>query len=388
MEFGYDLERYMRPLWNGGRVDNETVMFVGREDTPALTYPASEILSVRSYDLKTEYREGVDYRLENGRVVLTAETTIPYMEESAYYTDDEQYQMLVTVGNRLQGKYTYWGERTTITKWQVAVTYRTAAAWPWSVPVCQRERYARLLEKLEKGEDVTFLFYGDSITAGANASSAVGVEPYAPTWPQMFTQYVAKAYGYRVRYVSEGVAQGFAGGEETVFGTRGTITYVNTAVGGWNVAHGNEHAAEHLTAFVEKYGCDLFVVAFGMNDGHITAEQERAGEEALIGCMREQAADTAVVIVAPMLPNPQAINGWFAAQATFEPELAAAADALQEGGVPCALCPMTSMSRALLTRKRFLDCTGNNINHPNDFLGRLYAQTLFETVVGYDSLAE
>ena len=29
---------------------------------------------------------------------------------------------------------------------------------------------------------------------------------------------------------------------------------------------------------------------------------------------------------------------------------------------------------------------GNNINHPNDFWARLYANTLFETLVGYENL--
>ena len=43
---------------------------------------------------------------------------------------------------------------------------------------------------------------------------------------------------------------------------------------------------------------------------------------------------------------------------------------------------MTSMSLSILTRKDFYDYSGNNINHPNDFFGRVYAQTLLETVVG------
>ena len=40
------------------------------------------------------------------------------------------------------------------------------------------------------------------------------------------------------------------------------------------------------------------------------------------------------------------------------------------------LVPMTDMHSALLEKKRFFDMTGNNVNHPNDFLTSVYAQTI------------
>ena len=33
---------------------------------------------------------------------------------------------------------------------------------------------------------------------------------------------------------------------------------------------------------------------------------------------------------------------------------------------------------ALLEKKRFFDMTGNNVNHPNDFLASVYAQTILK----------
>ena len=47
----YDLDTYMRPIWNDRVIHNETVMFVGQKDEISLLYEADEILSVRSYDL-------------------------------------------------------------------------------------------------------------------------------------------------------------------------------------------------------------------------------------------------------------------------------------------------------------------------------------------------
>jgi hypothetical protein len=45
-------------------------------------------------------------------------------------------------------------------------------------------------------------------------------------------------------------------------------------------------------------------------------------------------------------------------------------------------CPGTAiasfyhMQKALLEKKRFIDMTGNNVNHPNDFMIRCHAQNL------------
>ena len=47
---------------------------------------------------------------------------------------------------------------------------------------------------------------------------------------------------------------------------------------------------------------------------------------------------------------------------------------------------MTSVSQAILKHKDFHDYSGNNINHPNDYFVRVYAQTLLQTVVGYENM--
>ena len=52
----------------------------------------------------------------------------------------------------------------------------------------------------------------------------------------------------------------------------------------------------------------------------------------------------------------------------------------------CDVMEMTSVSKAVLEKKAFHDYSGNNINHPNDFFSRIYAQTLLEVVVGYENI--
>ena len=73
----FNLDAYMKPIWKGKYVYNETVMFVGMEDQAALLYTPDEILSVTSYDLNTTYEKGKDYDVVDGKLVLLEGTSIP-----------------------------------------------------------------------------------------------------------------------------------------------------------------------------------------------------------------------------------------------------------------------------------------------------------------------
>ena len=51
-----------------------------------------------------------------------------------------------------------------------------------------------------------------------------------------------------------------------------------------------------------------------------------------------------------------------------------------------AVANLTQLHRDILaTGKRYRDMTGNNINHPNDFIARAYAQVILKTLVGKDA---
>ena len=85
----YTLEGYTAPIWKQSVIGNETVMFVGKDDVTPLLFTPDEIISVRSADLKTTYEEGVDYVLQDGKIGLTENTSIPYWEEAEYYPEQE-----------------------------------------------------------------------------------------------------------------------------------------------------------------------------------------------------------------------------------------------------------------------------------------------------------
>lgn len=379
----YDLNTYMRPIWDGRVVHNETVMFIGKEDCVNLLYPADEIISVRSYDLQTEYEQGVDYVYADGKLVLPEGSRIPVIAVSDYYADVDGEWYLQTKYNG-KSTDTYWGEGTTMTQWQVAVTYTHSRYWSGDIPTSYTDRYEKLHTKLENGEDVTFIFYGDSITYGANSSAMVGTPPYAPTWPVMFTQYVAQKYGYRVEYIPLSAANTPVPPQEpSVYGDKGVITYINASVGGWRAETGSGNMEMYVNQFARQYGCDLFVVAYGMNNSDTSSEGIAMLHQMMVEKAYNVDRDTCAVMVSTMVPNPEALGNWYGNQETFEPEMIKYAQQCTDEGIPCAVAPMTSMSLAVLQSKRFCDYAGNNINHPNDFMARIYAQTLYQTVFGY-----
>ena len=372
----------LRPLWLGERVHRETVMFIGEDDRAPLLYRPTEILSVTSYGGDMTYRLGEDLILNtDGTLSLTKHTRIPHLSEEEYYHNDPS--SLISIPHNGKDTFIYWGEGTTMTRWQIAVTYRHTETPIITKPACFSHRFAPFLQKLERGEDVTVFFYGDSITVGGNCSYLCNTPPFMPSWTMLVAEYLAKRYDFSVRYINTGLEKAMpVPASSTVVGSRGTLTYINTAYGGWDSAKGIAGLAERVLAPIAAHGCDLFVLGHGMNDKRISPEEYIEKQHVMIDSVLAAAPDAAVLTVATMYPNPAAPR-WCINQPQFEAHLLQMAEEYTGKGIPCAVVPMTTASREILTRKRFCDCSGNNINHPNDFLVRLYAQTALQTLLGY-----
>ncbi len=362
------LGELMEPIFLENIVKKETVMFLDYGQKKSLLYRADEILEVTSYDGARTYLRGKDYELENGRIVLLEGSAIPCITSEIYYAGHE----------------IYWGEGTTMTQWQVCVTYTHSDTWEGFEQPCHTDVYESVIQKLENGEDVTIIFYGDSITYGANASYIVGCQPEQESYPLMLVRALADLYKYRVHYVNTGL------GDVSPVPTKdyvpfndckGTITYINPSVGGWKSQDGVDHFDAYVKPQIEQYGCDLFVVAFGMNDGNELPRVPVENANTIMQSVEEMCPDSLYLAVATMVPNPNA-TGWYGRQ--DRQEEAFLAEELMDGR--CAVAQMTSVSKAVLEHKEFMDYTGNNINHPNDFFGRVYAQVLFQTLIGYENL--
>lgn len=356
----YSAETYLKPFWYTREVYHETVMFVGENDEAKLLYEVDEILSVLSYGLNVVYDEGTDWTYQDGIFKRTENSKIPYWDLDEYYrTEPDAYTIGVDKSKTnvsLEGdRYLKYGEKDTFTKKQIAVTYTHNQSWEGPVPDGKSDRLPNTLAKIKNGETVKLLFYGDSISTGCNASGTDkggNISPYAPSFPEMVCNYLEEKY-------------------------KANVVYENTAVGGKNTAWGQQN----LDSRVIAHNPDLVVIGFGMNDRATSVESYSAGIEDMIVRVHEALPSAEIVLLATMLPNYEANSDWFGNQESFAPALLE----LEKEYPFVAVANVTEMHRALFSAgKRYRDVTGNNINHPNDFVVRLYAQVILKTMLGTD----
>ena len=176
-------------------IENEIVMFLSYGQEKTLLFDADKILSVKSYDRSITYEEGKDYALVDGKIKLLEGSAIPCITEEGYYGgtlgDDRGWFRTEHDGKEVP---LFWGEAHYMADWQVNVTYRHSDEWTlFRQPSC-RDQFERLLKKLDKGEDVTVIYSGDSITYGASTSFIYGYEPYQHSHAMLLTESLAAAW--------------------------------------------------------------------------------------------------------------------------------------------------------------------------------------------------
>ncbi len=354
----YNLNTYLVPYWDTDVIYNETVMFVGENDEAPLLYKPTEVISVRNYGLNIEYKEDVDYIIEDGKIKRTANSSMPYFEMDEYYLNSPDSIAIKVINEKadtpLTGtKYLKYGEGNTFTKNQIAITYRHADTWQGTKPQGKSTRLANVLTKIRNAEDVNIVYYGDSITTGCNASgtSAGGnIAPYMPGFFNMINEYLENKYGC------------------FVFSS-------NTAVAGWNTSQG----LEAVESRVLDKNPDLLVLGFGMNDMNTPVASYKTMIKSMIDQLHAKNPDANVILIGTTVPNYE--SDWYGNQEHF----IGALNELENEYNFVAVADMTTMHKDIFAQgKRYRDVTGNNINHPNDFVVRAYAQVILQTLLGED----
>lgn len=354
-KFKEDLKDYLKPFWKSARIVNETLMFVGKDDEGVLLFEPKRILSVKDYRLEKEYVENVDYKID-GKKFFRLSDSIPYWNEQEYYAPSFEHYAIgakTEICERMGGKrYLRYGEGDTFTKMQLAVTYTHDDVWDGPVPDAKTEKFYRVINKLRGGQPCKFLFYGDSISTGCNASGTQQggeIPPFMPPFPELVCDYLQQKYPSK-------------------------IELINTSVGGMNTAWGRDNLDERVIA----YAPDLVFIAFGMNDPATPQDDYRAMIKEMIERIHSSLPRTEIMLVSSIMPNNEADEFWFANQCVFREDLAMIENDYSYVG----FADVTEMHGHILKVKRYRDMTANNINHPNDFGHRLYAQTILTTLLG------
>lgn len=341
----YDLEKYMLPLWKGNVVYNESIWFYrdkeGRAEADLLYLPDC-LCEVRSSDLTILYEEGRDY-VVNGRTVSLPEgSRIPCMAYDEYHFDQPSEGAWKTDDGAI-----LFREGTYIHSQQIAITYTHSDVWEGYVPECRSQLLPKTMAKLEQGKTVRVMFYGDSITVGGNASGLFGVPPCCPKYADLTTDMLRHLY------------------------PNAEICYNRSDKSNMESSWGVEHALD----FVVPQKPDLLIIAFGMNDGPQRTPEVFIGNlKKIMELVSNELPDCEYVLVGTSLANDAVYTPAGLKLNVYQPHYADAMRDLEKEGV--ALADLTSVHKYLLNHKRFSDMTGNNVNHPNDFLHRAQAQTV------------
>jgi lysophospholipase L1-like esterase len=317
------------------RVRGESLVFIGEEpSTLALAPSPGATLQLRSSyavgPATVIYTEGRDYRFDavRGTVTRMPGSRLP----------DFRQNVLFGQTNFDHSKFPGYGNG----RFFAYADYDAATPAKWPQQADQSQLLPKSRAKLAAGGPFTVVAFGDSITAGGEAST-----------PDLI---------YWRRWVSE-------------LGTRypqARINAVNGATGGDNTTRGLERLKEKVISPQP----DLVLVAFGMNDhnrrGVPPADFERQLRE-LVTRIRA-GTQSEIILLSTFPPHPQWTHS---SQRMAE---YAAATARVAATMNCAYADVFGNWQTLTARKRPEDLLANNINHPNDFGHWIYYRVL--TAVG------
>jgi hypothetical protein len=311
---------------------------VGESFVLASTNPANFLypfirkgsVTVRNTYLPTDsasiiYTEGIDYTIDykKGRITRTPGSRIPDYSKHPLFkkTDFDQNNF----SNYSNNPYFVW------------VDYASKQKSIFAGNVSPENQLPNFTAKLNKGEPVLVLSYGNSIAAGAEASS-----------PQ---------FRFQNRWVEY---------LKTLF-PKATIQLQDGSLPGYTTVEG----IAKWETFIGKKNPDLVLLGWGMNEaniGGITPKEYQNNLVKLVQLTKEQ-KNAEVIIYSCFRPN----DNWHYSGHSMNLYTEAAKEAAAISG--CAFVDVYAIFEKVFARKDQPSLLSNNINHPNNFGHWLYFQT-------------
>ena len=270
------------------------------------------------------YIEGVDYIVDydKGEIQRTIHSSIPdYSKHVLYEKKDFDHTKFTEFSNH---PYFVW------------VDYVTKNGERLAKPNDQSKYLVNFRKKLESGQQLSIVSYGNSITAGGEASS---------------TEYRFQAiYGNYLKSIFP----------------QSNFKIEDVSIPGYSSKQG----IEWWDTYSGKTTPDLVLVGWGMNDhnkGGNSPEQFKKNLIKLVGMIKER-KNAEVILYSAFPPN----DDWHYGSHSMELYAEATKQAAIEAH--CAYVDVYSTWMKVFKRKDQSSLLGNNINHPNDFGHWLYAQ--------------
>ncbi len=365
----WDIPLYNIPVWEGNTVYQENIIFYPGRTSAKLLYPIDDVVSVRSYDLDTYYVKGVDFDIVDGEFVLLEGTSIPVFDVKPLLQEgDKGYDGGKTSDIDGYRVARYWEYDTC--NYALSITYTHSTKWAdgyrGSAQGSLLSELPDVAAKLQNGEDVHIVFYGDSMTSGMSASGGLydvydttntgatipygwWLPPFTPNWMTLFVEGLKELY------------------------PESDITWENLSLGGQTADWGDKNIAARYKLLDKEP--DLFLIGYGINDDgkeNVTKDAFKASTAGIIDFIKNKKSDTSI-----LLYGGNAVNDLISIYEQATEKLFA--DALYELGDEYENVAATSLTDIYLDiakSKEPADYMADLGVHANDFGCRIYAQTM------------
>lgn len=344
---------YMRPIFSNDEMTAESVFPLAGEDPskPAqakLLFKPTKVLEAYtlSSGKKVDLTQDKDYKIDGDTITFLPDSRVKIIPWKNMYFDtkeDAQKQKAGCFFFELIKKYCFFSEGDWFHRHMVYISYKHTATHEKVGETFDEKLLPKTISLLKEKKPLKVVLYGDSISYGANASGLSLSVPFAPTWGDFVAQELRKYYG-------------------------APVVFYNRALGG-EISRWGKDNAESLVC---PDNPDLVIIAFGMND-RIKKEDFAENITGIIERVRKANPDAEFILVGSMSANPN----W--RSLPTHDEYAKVLEDMETAKI--AYADVRGVHKRLLKSKRFVDMTGNNVNHPNDFLIRVYAQTILQKLI-------
>lgn len=371
-----------KPYWLGNVIYNELALPILYDNGDAyanLLYTPLTVVSVMDQKLFVTYEEGKDYVVdkENKRLVIPEGSSIELLSENAEHGVDIPEGYEYSTAPDSVSKYTVWGgqpgDASAYVYTESSLFYGRYLSITYAYDISELPEglfntfdgtmLMNFRSKLAAGEDVSVAFIGDSITDGSSSTGDnLHVEPNTPCYAKQVCAEIERVYGVNVTYTS-----GAKGGTKSEWPLTG----------------------EGLLSLNRVLDAkpDLCVIAYGMNDATadppVSAVKYQSNIENIMLKVRSANPNCDIILVNSFPCNPlyEKEAGLFDNYGRKLEELSQKYD---DGSVK--YINMQTVGKNFLQIKRYCEISSSNVNHPNDFLHRVYAMNIMTAICDYKTV--
>ena len=335
--------KYLENFSYSGHLFRESLVF--RKDGERLKaialYPIKKLIKLENFDLSISFNLD-DFEIKGNVIYYNGNDPIPFLTEDEYWGKDGDPYDLAEM-KKFHVKCPYYSESFLVKK-QLLVTYDFNPIEDIFEPF-DNSALSKIKNKIKNKEDISIVIYGDSIAYGMTSSKIMNREPFVPPFFELIQNYLEE----------KGI----------------NVEVTNNSVIGMDARWGIDNFDKNV-----PLGKDLYIICFGMNDGTGGVKEDiYLGE---IEEMVNKIGNKDVILISTIMPNSDAENDsnvrFVNKQEYYLPYLRT----LEKENVQ--VCNLTDFHKKLLKIKPYVDLSGNNINHPNDFLGRCIAIALLRMI--------